>query len=128
MCQVFYMPAFEAFDPDMPDWSEMHAASWMSALSDESVMSGFIPSVVMCAGCGNYPAESRDESVFALCAACCEVTRWRTEVVLSGQSQFPGMPGWSEMSESDRMTAVWRDMHSKYGYAMMDAELSKMFD
>lgn len=94
----------------------------MRALSEESVSAGFIPSVVMCAGCGEKPAESRDESVFALCAGCCEMLR------KSYMSDSYGQPGSSEMSDSDRMTHVWREMHGKFGYAMMDAELSKMFD
>lgn len=117
--------------PGVSEISLMRALSdsfYMSEVCGVSVPSTFDPDVVMCASCGDVPAESRDESVFALCAGCCEKIRWRTSVVMSGQSEWPGLPGWSEMSEGDRMTAVWRDMHEKFGYAMMDAELAKMFD
>lgn len=117
--------------PGVSEISLMRALSdsfYMSEVCGVSVSPAFDPSVTMCAACGEKPAESRNESVFALCEGCCEVIRWRTSVVLSGSSDFPGLPGWSEMSDGDRMTAVWRDMHGKYGYAMMDAALAEMSD
>lgn len=150
MCVKLYWPGFEPVEYGLPDWWDSHQKAWasysygppevsvlaeevdyerihrasrlMSGLSAESVSAGFIPSVVMCAACGEKPAEDREMSVFALCAGCCEKIR---QSYMADTYREPGSP---EMSESDRMTAVWKEMYARFAYEMMDTELAKMFD
>lgn len=110
------VPAGESVLPAEPGPVEK---SIMSKLSGRWATPGFIPSVWMCMACGEMPAQSRDESVVVLCEDC---------------AAYVFGAAMAEMSEMTFITpyarhqAVYAKMTETYGYAMVDAELSKMFD
>lgn len=100
-----------------PGLTEMEV---MRRLSDESEECGFVPSVMNCMTCDEKPAQSRDESVFALCAVCCEKIRLVCFVQFEAESP--------NRTQSDLFAATHAVMSQRFGYEMIDAELSKMFD
>lgn len=100
-----------------PGLTEMEV---MRRLSDESEECGFVPSVMNCMTCDERPAQSRDESVFALCAICCEKIRLVCFVQFEAKSP--------NRTQSDLFAATHAIMSQRFGYKMIDAELSKLFD
>lgn len=113
---------FALLHREMSGSSDVSEEVDFAALSKElalSKMSESPTSVWDCMGCGEKPAQSRKESVVVLCEDC---AAYIFRVVMDEMS------GITFITPHVRYRAVYAKMTETYGYAMVDAELAKMFD